>query len=118
MDISVRNSALELSKTIENSPVYEEYSKLRDEIRSNPELKIALDEYKAIQTSVELKELRGQEVSDEERTRLDECYSKVSLSELSLRFIESEKKVVLMLSEVYKLLEKNIDIDMDFFDKL
>ncbi|OUQ60603.1 hypothetical protein B5E58_01660 [Tyzzerella sp. An114] len=118
MDNNIKNLVLELSNAVNESKEYKEYCKYHKELLENPEIKKIVDDFRILQTEIELKRLSENSVSKEEEQRVDKLYDKVSENELCSNFIESEKKLITLVSEIYKMLGENISIDMDFFKSI
>lgn len=118
MDNNIKKIVLELSNAVNESKEYKEYFKYHKELLKNTEIKKIADEFRILQTETELKRLSQNYVSKDEEDHIDELYGRVSENELCSNFIESEKNLIILLSEIYKMLGENISVDMDFFNSI
>lgn len=118
MDSNIKKFVLELSNAVNESKEYNEYCKYHKELLENPEIKKIADEFRILQTEIELKRLSENSISKEEEECVDKLYNKVSENELCSNFIKSEKNLIIMISEIYKMLGENISVDMDFFNNI
>ncbi len=118
MDNNLKKIVLELSNAIKESEEYIKYCKYNNELLENPEIKKLVDEFRVLQTKTELRRISGEDISKSEEDSVNALYEKVSENELSSNFIESEKKLIIMISEIYNMLGENISVDMDFFNSI
>ena len=115
---NIKEFADKLAKEIEQSQEYKKYLEYKVELEKNSELKDLTDYYKKIKADIEIRRINGETVSSSDEKLIEDTYSKVCSNELCRNFINSEKMIVIMISDVYKTLVKNISLDMEFFDKM
>ncbi len=105
----------ELVKTIKDSDVYNTYITSLNEINEQPLLKFKIDHYKTLRFQFEEKRMNG-ESSFSDELSLSNFQSDLMLNQLTATFLNSEKAVVTMLTNIYSALGNAIKIDLDFLD--
>ncbi|MGM0602221.1 MAG: YlbF family regulator [Bacillota bacterium] len=108
--MSVYDTARRLERKIKDSDEYREYLELREKVMSKEGSKKMLLDYQNLMTELQTKQLSGQEISEEEKEKLNNLNNFIEINNNVKKYLEAEYKVSVMLNDLQKIIFSDIEI--------
>lgn len=100
----VYDQANELAKSLKESKEYLEYKKIKEEIKSMPDMKEKIDEFEKIRYETQLLTIQGEEQSEEKMKKLQELYKILMQNPKIKEYFDVEVRFNVMLADVNKII--------------
>lgn len=100
----VYDKANELATSIKESKEYLEYKKIKEEVKSIPELKEKIDEFEKIRYETQVLTIHGEEQSEEKMKKLQELYQILMQNPKVKEYFDIEVRFNVMLADINKII--------------
>lgn len=100
----VYDQANELAKSLKESKEYLEYKKIKEEVKSIPEMKEKIDEFEKIRYETQLLTIQGEEQNEEKMNKLKELYQILMQNPKVKEYFDVEVRFNVMLADVNKII--------------
>ena len=104
--MQVTEAAKILSQAIRESPEYREYAQLKAEIDADQGIKALIDEYKRLQTAMQMRMLSGQGMDNEEAQRFQSLNMLLFADSRTSGYLMAEMRLQKMMAEVFGTLTR------------
>ena len=101
-----------LAKAMKESPEYNEFKTLKDQVQQNESTKKMLKDFRKKQFTLQAKQMSGQKVSEEDTKKLQELQNVLLQNPLVGPYLHAEYRLSTILNDVYKILGEAVDMDM------
>ena len=108
----VYDSVYRLAEEIKGSDEYKQYIEARSKVMSNETNATLLKEYQKLSLQAQPYLLSGKEVPSDMAEKLQKLYSVLQLSPECMDYMMKEYQLGATMNEIFKILNKEIDIDM------
>lgn len=106
--MNVYDTANRLAYEIQESDEYKSYKKLKDEVMSNPELKIKIEEFEKLRYDVQIMQYTGENKDEEKTKKLENMYALLVQDEQIKNYFDLEVKFNVMIADVNKIIAEAI----------
>lgn len=100
----VYDQANELARSLKESKEYLEYKKLKEEVKSMPDMKEKIDEFEKIRYETQLLTIQGEEQNEEKMKKLQELYQILMQNPKIKEYFDVEVRFNVMLADVNKII--------------
>lgn len=100
----VYDQANELARSLKESKEYLEYKKLKEEIKSIPEMKEKIDEFEKIRYETQLLTIQGEQQNEEKMKKLQELYQILMQNPKIKEYFDVEVRFNVMLADVNRII--------------
>jgi|SRR6056297_239383 len=108
--MSVYDTAKRLERKIKESDEYKEYIELKEKVIKKDGSKKMLLDYQDLMMELQTKQLSGQEISEEEKEKLNNLNNLIEINNNVKKYLEAEYKVSVMLNDLQKMIFSDIEI--------
>ncbi len=105
-------AADQLAKAIQESPEYKEYIVLKKEIDEDAGIKALIQEYRRLQTSMQMRMLAGQGMEGEEAQRFQSLNMLLFADNRTSGFLLAEMKLQRMMAEIFEKLTRAAGMEL------
>lgn len=102
--MDVYNKAHQLARALQESEVYEAYKKCKVEVEKDSQAKEMLDDYQNSIKKIQEKYMAGEEVTAEEREKIEKKRNVLSLNLLVKDFLDAEHRLGITLMDIQKII--------------
>ena len=95
-----------LAQAIQESPEYREYIQLKKEIDEDAGIKALIQEYRKLQTGMQMRMLSGQGIDSEETQRFNSLSMLLFADNRTSGFLMAEMKMQRMMAEIFETLTR------------
>ena len=110
--MQVQEAAKILGQTIQESPEYREYAQRKEEIDGDAGIKALVDEYKRLQTAMQMRLLSGQGMEGEDGQRFQSLNMLLFADPRTSGYLLSEMRLQKMMAEVFETLTRAAGMDI------
>ena len=111
--MSVYDLANRMARQIKKSDEYKEYLKKREKVVSNEKTKEMLLDFQQEQMKLQAKQLSGEDLSEEEKEKLENLRELVELNSNLKQYLQAEFKVNVMLNDIQKIVFGDLDLGIE-----
>lgn len=97
-----------LAKAIKESQEYLEYKKVREELFSDPDMKVKVEEFEKIRYEEQLLAMQGESQTEEKMEKLKELYQILVQNDKVKDFFDKEVRFNVMMADVNKAIGEAI----------
>ena len=108
--MSVYDTAKRLERKIKEPDEYKEYIELKEKVIKKDGSKKMLLDYQDLMMELQTKQLSGQEISEEEKEKLNNLNNLIEINNNVKKYLEAEYKVSVMLNDLQKMIFSDIEI--------
>ena len=101
-----------LAQAIQESPEYREYSALKKEIDEDAGIKSLIQEYRRLQTAMQMRVLTGQGMEGEDAQRFQSLNMLLFADSRTSGFLMAEMKLQRMMAEIFETLTRAADMEI------
>ena len=101
-----------LAQAIQESPEYREYSALKKEIDEDAGIKSLIQEYRKLQTAMQMRVLSGQGMEGDEAQRFQSLNMLLFADSRTSGFLMAEMKLQRMMAEIFETLTRAADMEI------
>lgn len=112
--MQVMEAARTLAQSIQESPEYREYAALKQEIDGDAGIKALIQEYRKLQTSLQMRVLAGQGMEGDEAQRFQSLNMLLFADSRTSGFLLAEMKLQRMMAEVFETLTKAAGMEIPY----
>ena len=102
--MQVTEAVKALSEAVRQSPEYLEYQRCREEINQDAAIKALVDEYRKLQSRVQLRMLSGQGADDDDTRRFQHLGALLFADARTSGFLMAEMRLQKMMADVFEAL--------------
>ncbi len=95
------DAAKQLGQAIQESPEYREYSALKKEIDADPGIKALVQEYRRLQTAMQMRMLAGQSLEGEEAQRFQSLNMLLFADSRTAGYLMAEMRLQKMMADIF-----------------
>ncbi len=106
------DAAKQLGQAIQESPEYREYSALKKEIDADPGIKALVQEYRRLQTAMQMRMLAGQGMEGEDAQRFQSLNMLLFADSRTSGFLMAEMKMQRRMAQIFELLTQAAGMDL------
>lgn len=106
--MAIYDKAHELAREIKNSTEYLQYKKLKDGLKSNPELKEKIEEFEKLRYEVQVLTMKKEEQDAEKIQKLQNLYQILVENSEVKSFFDAEVAFNVMLADVNKIIAEAV----------
>lgn len=110
--MQVTEAARQLAQAIQESPEYREYAQLKVTAEEDPGIKALLNEYKRLQTAMQMRVMTGQGMDSEETQRFQSLNMLLFADSRTSGYLMAELRLQRMMAEVFGTLTRAAGIDL------
>ena len=103
----VYDQANNLAKSIKESTEYLEYKKAKENLNSNPEMKVKIDEFEKIRYEVQVMSFQGEQ-DEEKQKKLQQMYQILMQDAKIKEYFDIEVRFNIMLADVNKIISESV----------
>lgn len=111
--MNVYNESHNLATAIKESEEYKHYAELRDKIEANSSLSAMVNDIRAKQLDLQMKQMQGTLEGDYQQ-HIMELYQLMVRDPLMAQYFEAEARFSLMMQDVYKIINEAVGMSFDF----
>lgn len=104
--VNIYDTANQLEKEIRELPQFEELKAAYDEVQSNDESKQIYDAFQQMQQKLQLKQMQGESLSEEDTQEIQTLSDQIKANELIGKLMEKEQAFSAMLNELNEIIMK------------
>lgn len=112
----IKQMSMTLSEKMQSSSAYQNYLYYKEKLQQNETLKNKIMDFKKKQIDIEIRKTKNAPVSMQEEYDLSDMYSEIMLNDVGAGFIENERSVIQLLSNVFAIIGNNVKVDMDYME--
>ena len=101
-----------LAQAIQESPEYREYIQLKKEIDEDAGIKALIQEYRKLQTGMQMRLLSGQGIDAEETQRFNSLNMLLFADSRTSGFLMAEMKMQRMMAEIFGVITQASGLDI------
>ncbi len=105
-------AAKALAQAIQETPEYREYSALKKEIDADAGIKALIQEYRRLQTSMQMRIFAGQSVDSDETQRFNSLNMLMFADSRTSGFLMAEMKMQRMMAEILGVITQASGLDI------
>ena len=105
-------AAKALAQAIQETPEYREYSALKKEIDGDAGIKALIQEYRRLQTSMQMRMFAGQSVDSDETQRFNSLNMLLFADSRTSGFLMAEMKMQRMMAEIFGVITQASGLDI------
>ena len=106
------NEAHNLAQALKESDEFKTYNELKTKLDAQPQLRDAVKDFMGKQFEVQMKQMQGQELSEEETAQLGQLYSIIMSDPLCAEYMQAEMRFSLMINDIFKIIGDACNLDM------
>lgn len=106
---SIYNKAQDLAREIAESPEYKEYLKAKEMVEKDKNNILLLESFRRMQWEIQMIQLLGQEVDEEQLQQLEQIYQMLSANPVINEYLMAEYRFSRVLGDVQKILTQWVD---------
>lgn len=106
-----------LAKSIQQSVEYKQYKAAKDILIKNEDQKKRIYDFKRRQFMIQSEQFSGKQVEEGRLKELQSSYATLMLDPIIADFMQAELKFTQMISDVYKIINDAVEIDLDFMQQ-
>ena len=110
--MQVAEAAGELARAIQESPECREYARLKKEIDGDAGIRALVDEYKRLQTAMQMRVLSGQGLEGEDAQRFQSLNELLFSDQRTSGYLLAEMRLQRMMAEVFETLTRAAGMDI------
>ena len=99
-------AARQLAQAIQESPEYKEYAELKKTVDEDAGIKSLVQEYRKMQTSLQMRVMTGQQPGSEETQRFQSLSMLLFADQRTSGFLMAEMKMQRMMAEIFETLTR------------
>lgn len=107
--MSIQNKAEDLAREIVQSKEYKDYIKAKEMIEKDQSNILLLESFRRKQWEIQMAQLLGQEVDEEQLLQLDQIYQLLSANSVINEYLMAEYRLSRVLGDVQKILTQWVD---------
>ncbi|MFW5981112.1 MAG: YlbF family regulator [bacterium] len=111
--MSVYDVAHRLSRELKKSDEYTSYLEIKKKVMSNEKSKEMLLDFQKEQFKLQSKAMSGQEISEEERKKLNNLMEIIQLNNDIQKYLNAEQRISVMLNDLHQILFSELEIGID-----
>ena len=108
----VYDVANNLAKTIQESKEYKEYKSVKEELKSDLEMKAKIDKFEKIRYEVQVMSFQGEKQDEEKMKKLQEMYEILMKEPKIKEYFDIEVRFNIMLADVNKIISESTPEDI------
>lgn len=101
---NVYDQAYALARAIRESDVYKQFKQLQNEVNADSATKQMLDDFRKKQLDLQLRQMQGEQVPQEELDKMQKLYEVVRLNPAINRLLEVEQRFGLLMEDLNKIM--------------
>lgn len=106
--MAIYDKAHELARAIKESSEYVEYKKLKENLKSSPELKDKIEEFEKIRYEAQILTMKQEEQNPEKLQKLQELYQILIENVEVKKYFDAEVAFNVMLADVNKIIAESV----------
>ena len=110
--MNVYNEAHNLAAALKECDEFMVYNDLKEKINANPELNKALNDFQFQQIQLQMKQMQGQEMGEEDINNIQQLYGILMRDPLAGEYLQAEMRFSMMMNDVYKIIGDAIGTNM------
>ncbi|MBR6186665.1 MAG: YlbF family regulator [Clostridia bacterium] len=110
--MQVTEAARQLAQAIQESPEYREYAQLKKATEEDAGIKALLNEYRRLQTAMQMRVMTGQGMDGEETKRFQSLNMLLFADSRTSGFLMAELKLQRMMAEVFGTLTRAAGMEL------
>lgn len=103
----VYDEANNLAKAIQESKEYLEYKKIKEQMQSNPEMKIKIDDFEKLRYEIQAMSFQGKQ-DEEKMAKLQEMYNILNADKNIKEYFDVEVRFNIMLADVNRIIGESV----------
>ena len=104
------DKAHELARALKESEEYREYQEAKRSVQGNEDALSILRDYQRRRLEYEMEVLAGKDADQSKKAALDKITAIVEMHGPVKRFLEAERRIMLMMSDIQKILTDSLDL--------
>ncbi|MBR1584561.1 MAG: YlbF family regulator [Clostridia bacterium] len=110
--MQVMEAAKMLGQAIQDSPEYREYARLKEEIDADAGIKSLVNEYKRLQTALQMRVLSGQGMEGEDAQKFQSLNMLLFADSRTSGYLMAEMRLQKMMADVFGVLTQAAGMDI------
>ena len=105
-------AANQLAQAIQESPEYREYKRWKDEVDADAGIKALVNEYKRLQTAMQMRVLSGQSMDGEDAQRFQSLNLLLFADSRTAGYLMAEMRLQKMMAGIFETLTRAAGMDI------
>ena len=110
--MQVTEAARQLAQAIQETQEYREYARLKEEIRQDAGIRALVDEYKRLQTVMQMRLLSGQGMEDQDGQRFQSLNVLLFSDPRTSGYLLAEMRLQRTMAEIFETLTRAAGMDI------
>ena len=106
--MNIYDTANRLAFEIKSSSEYQNYRKMKEEVKNHPDLSKKLEEFEKAQYEVQIASFSGEKQDDEKTKNLQKIYAELITNDIMKRYFDAELKFNVILADVNKIISEAV----------
>lgn len=103
------DKARELARAIEDSDVFKKFKEQKAAVEQDEATKMMVEDFQKRQFELEMKQMKGEELSKEDSEKMQELFRILSLNQKGSDFLAAQYQFGLMMQDISKILSEVIE---------
>lgn len=104
----------EMVRALKESNEYKEYIELKNQIKKDEKIYNMVKDFKDKQRELQIKHINGTQMTNEEKSAMENIYSIIIQNENARKMLENEMKIDVMLADMQKIVGDGIKELVEF----
>lgn len=106
--MNIYDTANKLASEIKQSEEYIEYKKVKEELKSLPEIKEKINKFETARQEMQKLMIKGGTPVEEKATEIQNLYAELVQNEIAKKYFDSEIKFSVMITDINKIISESI----------
>ena len=106
------DAAKALAEALRETPEYTEYARLKQEINADEGIKSLVNEFKRLQTTVQMRAVTGQAPDSEETQRFQSLSMLLFADQRTSGYLMAEVRLQRLMAQIFETLTRAVDMDI------
>lgn len=107
--MNIYDTANNLAKELKESNEYKEYKRLKEEIRTNLEIKPKIEAFEKARYEVQLASIQGGNQDEQKAVEMQNLYMELIQNEMVRKYFEAELKFNVILTDINKIIGEAVE---------
>lgn len=106
--MNIYDTANKLASEIKQSEEYIEYKKVKEELKSLPEIKEKINKFETARQEMQKLMIKGGTPVEEKATEIQNLYAELVQNEIAKKYFDFEIKFSVMITDINKIISESI----------
>ncbi len=107
--MNVYDTANKLATEIKQSPEYNEYKKMKEQVNANPEIKSKIEQFEKLRYEIQVLAMQGTKADEVKTQEMQKVYMELVQSDIGKNYFNSELRFNVLLGDVNKIIGEAVE---------